>query len=328
MPRRGEVTGQDVADLVGVDRSAVSLVLRNPGTKRVGQATKERILEAVAQLGYVPNSAAAQLREGRSRIALMPFWHASSGSSADQIVDGIADAAERHGFNFLIHGSRRVDDATSRAWASLRPAIFIADGAQLSGEVVGSLQRSGTRAIVSIGPPELPRVFAVDEQIARAGVLAAQHLLHSGADRFVAVVPDILEVSAFTRSRLDGFLSSLPARSTKVVHADMHSMTISQWILSLPRSGPRLGIFADSDRCAIEIMRAALQAGLAVPERISVVGIDGEESGRELHPAITSLVYDAHQFGRDIFAAGLALAQGEEPATPVTDYRIVPRTSS
>src|SRR5580704_17558652 len=66
-------TSADVARLAGVSRSTVSLVVNDVPTARIGQATRERVLAAVHELGYAPDVSARQLRAGTSRLVLMPL---------------------------------------------------------------------------------------------------------------------------------------------------------------------------------------------------------------------------------------------------------------
>src|SRR5689334_6002200 len=67
-------TSADVAQLAHVSRATVSFVLNNVWDNRVSEETRERVLKAASELGYVPHAMARSLRAGRSNLVLMPFF--------------------------------------------------------------------------------------------------------------------------------------------------------------------------------------------------------------------------------------------------------------
>jgi DNA-binding LacI/PurR family transcriptional regulator len=100
------ITSRDVADLAGVSRTTVSLVLNNVKGVQISDETRERVLDAAQQLGYVPNAAAQALASRRAQIIGLILTrnphHISSDAFLNQILDGLITAAHKHSIRLLI----------------------------------------------------------------------------------------------------------------------------------------------------------------------------------------------------------------------------------
>ena len=100
MTRRA--TAQDVADLAGVSRSAVSLVLNGRGAGNIAADKQALIIAAAQQLNYTPNTVALSLRSRRSATIGVVTDAIATSAFGGQLLEGAADVAVAHGYLLLV----------------------------------------------------------------------------------------------------------------------------------------------------------------------------------------------------------------------------------
>ncbi|MGF6372617.1 LacI family DNA-binding transcriptional regulator [Paraburkholderia sp. MM5482-R1] len=286
-------TLSEVARHAGVTPATVSNVLRKRG--RVGETTRQRVLEAVAALGYRPHLAARALAEGRApTLALMvssianPFY--------PEFALAVERAARTSG-HFVIICNTNDDPLSGRAYldqiaGTLSEGVLVTN-ANLDFADLHETEARGTPVVLCMWerptePPGLPCV-AVDFRL--AGKLAGEHLLELGHRRFGAIVGS--KVSGIHVARFEGFVDALRAAGVtrnRVRHA---ADTIHGGYLAaraLLEADPQLSaIFATNDLPALGAMHAAADLGLRVPHELSVIGITDIQLARESRPALTTV---------------------------------------
>ncbi|MGF6505921.1 LacI family DNA-binding transcriptional regulator [Paraburkholderia sp. 32] len=286
-------TLSEVARHAGVTPATVSNVLRKRG--RVGETTRQRVLEVVAALGYRPHLAARALAEGRApTLALMvssianPFY--------PEFALAVERAARTSG-HFVIICNTNDDPLSGRAYldqiaGTLSEGVLVTN-ANLDFADLHETEARGTPIVLCMWerptePPGLPCV-AVDFRL--AGKLAGEHLLELGHRRFGAIVGS--KVSGIHVARFEGFVDALRAAGVtrnRVRHA---ADTIHGGYLAaraLLEADPQLSaIFATNDLPALGAMHAAADLGLRVPDDLSVIGITDIQLARESRPALTTV---------------------------------------
>lgn len=288
-------TLNEVAARAGVTPATVSNVLRSKG--RVGEATRQRVLEAVSALGYRPHLPARALAEGRApTIALMvssianPFY--------PEFALAVENALRRKG-QFLIICNTEGDPQTGRAYldqiaGTLSEGVLVMN-ANLDFEDLRMTEVRGAPVVLCmwerpLDPPGLPCV-AVDFRL--AGELAARHLLELGHRRIGAIVGS--KVYGIHAARYDGFIDAMRAAgldgaSAPVRYAPDTTQGGYAAALDLLKTHPDLtALFASNDLPALGAMQAAANLGLDVPRDLSVVGITDIERARESRPALTTV---------------------------------------
>ncbi|WP_321896197.1 LacI family DNA-binding transcriptional regulator [Paraburkholderia heleia] len=288
-------TLNEVARHAGVTPATVSNVLRGRG--RVGEATRQRVLEAVEALGYRPHLPARALAEGRPpTIALMvssianPFY--------PEFALAVENALRRSG-RFLIICNTDGDPQTGRAYleqiAGTLSAGVLVMNANLDFADLRATVRRGAPVVLCmwerpLDPPGLPCV-AVDFR--RAGELAARHLLTLGHRRIGAIVGS--KVSGIHAARYDGFVAAMQAAGLDGTGAPVRyapDTTQGGYAATrelLARHPDLTAIFATNDLPALGAMQAAADLGLHVPRELSVVGITDIQLARESRPALTTV---------------------------------------
>jgi DNA-binding LacI/PurR family transcriptional regulator len=285
----------EVAARAGVTPATVSNVLRNKG--RVGEATRQRVLEAIAALGYRPHLPARALAEGRApTIALMvssianPFY--------PEFALAVENALRRKG-QFLIICNTAGDPQTGRAYVdqiagTLSEGVLVMN-ANLDFEDLRMTELRGAPVVLCmwerpLDPPGLPCV-AVDFRL--AGELAARHLLELGHRRIGAIVGS--KVYGIHAARYDGFIDAmrtagLDGAAAPVRYAPDTTQGGYAAARDLLKAHPDLtALFVSNDLPALGAMQAAADLGLDVPRDLSVIGITDIERARESRPALTTV---------------------------------------
>lgn len=288
-------TLNEVALRAGVTPATVSNVLRNKG--RVGAATRQRVLDAIAALGYRPHLPARALAEGRApTIALMvssianPFY--------PEFALAVENALRRKG-QFLIICNTDGDPQTGRAYldqiaGTLSEGVLVMN-ANLDFEDLRTTEGRGAPVVLCmwerpLDPPGLPCV-AVDFRL--AGELAAQHLLSLGHRRIGAIIGS--KVYGMHAERYEGFIDAMRAAGLDGAAAPaLYTPDTTQGGYAasreLLRAHPDLtALFTTNDLPALGAMQAAADLGLDVPRDLSVVGITDIQLASESRPALTTV---------------------------------------
>jgi DNA-binding LacI/PurR family transcriptional regulator len=288
----------DVAALAGVSHQTVSRVL-NGGT--VKSQTRTRVLAAMQELDYRPNTAARVLATGRSRTLGV--------LSLDSTLFGPAstlhaiESAARDARYFLSVASLRSLDRSSVQEALGRLADQAVEGAIVIAPLTSAHQAlrglpSGLPVVAVEGDAQADVAVVAVDQVAGART-ATQHLLSLGHRTVwhVAGPPDWLEA----QGRVAGWRAALEG-----VGADVPPPLSGDWS---PRSGFEAGqllarmsdvsaVFVANDQMALGLLRALHERGLRVPEDVSVVGFDDIGEAAYYTPPLTTVRQDFAEVGR------------------------------
>lgn len=308
----------DVAQLAGVSPGTVSNTINRPHT--VAANTRKKVLAAIKKLDFVPNEGAAALRSGSSRLLGLVIPDVTNAFYAE-ITKGVVAAAADHGYAALLFDT---DDDPDRELAQLE----ILSRHRSAGALVVPREADQHRLerVRKLGMPLviIDRVtsehdgcsVATDDM--RGGLLAATHLLNSGRQRLAFV-------NASTRmpqadSRREGLMRALtlagrdPERFSEI-HLEHTSYVdgeqAAREILNLAERPD--GVFCINDQLAIGLVRGLTQAGVSVPQDISVVGYGDSPIAESSPVSLTTIRQPMLELGRA--AVEKLLAELEEPAT-------------
>jgi len=296
---------EDVAARVGVSTASVSLVLR--GAPGPSAATRERVLEAAAELGYRPDRTASLLaRRRRHLLGVMldvrnPF-HA-------ELVEEIHVEANRIGYEVVLSTLTRDrdEDRAIETLLDFRCEAVLLLGPDASAPALGKL--SGQVPVVVIGR----RVDDAGVDVVRTGDDAGvgealSHLIELGHERIAFV---------------DGGRGVVATARRSGYRAAMRRAGLVRWIRIIAgdhteEGGSRAGrvlaaapdrptaVVASNDRCAVGLLDAFTRSGLAVPAEISVVGYDDSSLARLAHIDLTTVNQDAPAQARYAVAAAVS----------------------
>jgi DNA-binding LacI/PurR family transcriptional regulator len=293
---------EDVAAAVGVSPASASLVLR--GVPGPSSATRERVLEAAARLGYRPDRTASLLARRRSRLIgvvmdVRNTFHA-------ELVEDVDEAAERCGYDVVLSAITRTRDE-GRAVETLldsRCEALVLLGPEAPGARLAALDRQ--LPVVVVGRP-MPSdgvdvVRAADDEGVAQGV---DHLVGLGHRRIAYVDGGRGAIAAgrrrgyqraMRRHRLGGHLQVIPGDSTEEAGARAARAVLD--------ADPRpTAVLTFNDRSAVGLLDALVRAGVAVPGEVSVVGYDDSPLSRLAHIDLTTVSQNSRELTEHAVAA-------------------------
>lgn len=313
MPKRP--TSADVATEAGVSRTTVSFVLNGRTDVKIPEDTRGRVLRAAERLGYHPNAPARQLAGGRSRIMALVLRQTPEQLAADAILAetlrGLATAARSQGFQVMVEPL--APDGPDGSYAGLLRAQH-ADGMIISGPRVDdpqltALVRDGFPVVLQGTLPGL-NVASVDVDNVAGARVAVEHLLALGHRRIACITNAPLVYTAAIE-RLEGYRQALAAAGIEhdpalVATADFDAPTGHAAMQRLLADAAFDAVFVASDVVALGAIGALREAGLRVPDDVSVVGFDDIPLAAYFDPPMTTIRLPAFELGQ---AAGRALLE-------------------
>jgi DNA-binding LacI/PurR family transcriptional regulator len=283
-------TSADVARLAGVSRSTVSLVVNDVPTARIPKATRERVLAAVAELGYAPDISARRLRAGTSRLVLMPLPQIPLNPAIDTMIEHLSEKLHASGLTLLVHGDRRVTGtAAARTWAELRPAVVLVEAGRCTKPSVALLRRAGTEVLM-ISERPVPWADTLEFDQGRVGAEAAAHLLAVGHRRLAAIVP-AGPLEGLGRARAEGLVHAARAAGAHSEEIIMEATQESAAAVAaaVRRPGGPTAVFTYNDEYGALLHRALDDQGAVMPDDVALVGADNLPIATFLRPALSSL---------------------------------------
>lgn len=331
------ITMHDVAARAGVSIKTVSNVVND--YPYVSAATRSKVEQAIAELGYRPNLSARSLRSGRSGVISLIIPDLRNAYFAE-LADAVMRQARSHGLSVLIEqvaGGRDVELEILRG-----PRMQLVDGILYSPL---SLDRDDS-ALLPDGPVVIlgERVFdGSHDHVTMANVdgarAATEHLLAQGRRRIVALGTDPHDALGPAALRLQGYREALQAAGIAADPA--YVSTVVSWHRSdganamreVIASGiPFDGVVAFNDAMALGAMRVLQDAGLRIPEDVAIIGFDDLDETRYALPTLSTV-----DIGREEIAERAVqllierIAEsgaGQEPREIVSGFRVVPREST
>jgi LacI family transcriptional regulator len=295
--RSRRVTTHDVAKKAGVSQPTVSLVLSRNANARVSPETRERVLEAARELGYVPNVVARSLVQSRSyAIGVIvpdlrnPFFA--------EVISGAERVLSEAGYAVLLCETREIS-RDRHIQALLERQV---DGMMMDAIGAASLPQQMVAGVnlVLIDEPR-DRWPGVASDAVGAGRLAAEHLLSLGHRRLGFLGP-ATNVHA-TRMRERGFVQALASQGIRLESTMLRRVAATaaggaagmRALLDL--DNPPTGVFCINDLVAAGALKVCALRGVRVPAQMSIVGCDDIELASLVVPELTTIAIPARELG-------------------------------
>lgn len=285
------LTMRDVADRAGVSLGTVSNVLNKPDL--VASDTRERVMAAIQEIGFVRNDAARQLRGGKAQaIGLVtldidnPFF--------TEVARGVEAAADETNLMLFLCSSAGSLERENKQLRSLEEQ-------RVAGILMSPLERNPSRNVRDIRDRGTPVVLldrhrstrqwcSVSVNDTRGAQLVAEHLVELGHQQIGLLNGPINLKPCFERR--ESFVATLAQHGLEIAEArdvEAPAMTIEAGVQAAAelfegKAGPPTALFCTNDLLALGAERAALSRGIPIPEQISIVGYD------DIRYAETSLV--------------------------------------
>jgi DNA-binding LacI/PurR family transcriptional regulator len=321
-----------VAEEAGVGVGTVSRVLN--GSPSVSASTRRRVLEAIATLDYQPSPAARALSTGRTSAigVVAPFF---TQPSVIERLRGVSHTLADAGYQLILHDVERLDqrrDLFRSLAAHGRIDGLLAISLAPTDREVRRMERAGVPVVLlDRDHPTIPCITIDDVE---GGRMAAEHLLALGHTRIAFLGDEEANLFGFDSSahRREGFEAALAAAGVTPG---------PEWVVQRPHGReearaaaagmfarePRpTAVFATSDVQAIGVLEAAQDAGLPVPEQVSVIGFDNVEAAG--YTGLTTVAQPLEEIGSLGADLLLRAVSGEAISSRRMPLEIVERNST
>ena len=310
---------EDVARVAGVSHQTVSRVLNNH--PNVSPKTRERVEQAITELGYRRNTAARSLVTRRSQtIGVLGSELAQYGPSHTLL--GVQQAAREAGYFVSVAGLREVTPETIKD----AMAHFMDQGVD---GIVVTVPHPGTFEVLKDITAQVPLVAVGsvgDEHLSGATVdqregarLAVQHLLGLGHKHIghLSGPADWIDAVARTEGWRDA-LREAGLEPAALIEGDWSAECGYLEGLKIAAERSMTALFVANDQMALGVLRAFHEAGVRVPADISVVGFDDQPEAAYFIPPLTTVAQDFEELGQRCIGLLLDRLETGTTGTPVT----------
>ena len=321
--KRKRATSQDVANLAGVSRTTVSLVLNEVKGTSIPPETRQKVYDAAKNLNYVPNATAQALATQRTKaiglIMTRSPHHIASDTFLPQILGGLLEVVREHNFRLMIESVE--EERQERVYLELAQAKHI-DGMIL---LTPRIDDKGLRKLEDVGVPAVlmgslqnSSLYSVDVDNRLAAKQATQHLIDLGHSKIACIANAPPSYSA-SPERVLGYQDALAEADVSlnervIRHADFSPQSGYAAMQSLLSSGEKFSaVFVASDNVAMGAKSALREAGLSIPDDISMVGFDDIPWASYSDPPLTTVRLPAQKMASKACLLLLNLLKGEVP---------------
>jgi DNA-binding LacI/PurR family transcriptional regulator len=322
---------RDVAEVAGVSHQTVSRVLNDHPSVR--PQTRQRVLDAIAELGYRRNYSARALVTRRTGIiGVITDGSALFGPTSTLIA--IEEAARRASYFVSVATvgewrHRAIHRSLEHFMSQGVEGIVVPAGRDEAAEAVRSFDTP--IPIVMVGPPEssgaMVRTVGVDQHLGAR--LATRHLLDLGHRHVVHVSGP--EDWFDARARIVGWRDELASHGIEAgepIQGDWSAERGYEVGLELLGGELPTAVFAANDQLSLGILLAFAENGVRVPGDISVVGFDDVPGASHFYPPLTTVSQQFDLLGRSCLVLLLELIDGGESEVEAIQPRLVVRASS
>jgi LacI family transcriptional regulator len=306
-------TQVDVARLAGVSRATVSYVLngQTEGRVPISEETRQRVLEAIEELGYEPDARAQALRSGNTNTIALIIPDLRN-PHFSEYATGIEEAARAAGYHLLLSSTTMNDEYAVEIFKDLARRRF--DGLILassfileSKEAQATLDQVRKRGLPIVEMSENYGVDSISSEYRDATKEVMSYLLSLGHRRIAFI--NGVGGHELGQDRLEPYKASLKDANIPIeteLIADCgptidDGYEAAKILLELP-SRPT-AIVAINDLLAMGVLRAAWDLGVQVPNDLSIVGFDDIAMAKYIVPRLTTVTKNAHSLGMRAFEA-------------------------
>jgi len=289
---------KDVAKQTGVSVAVVSRYLNGDATLRIKIETRDRLEKTIKELNYKPSPVARALRSNTMQnIAVLvsdltnPFFA--------EVFMGAQEAAHERGYTLTLYNTydkaekeKQFIDMVTRG---LSDGVILTS-AHVEDSVIKEIERCGLKYIMVVRNSKDYKGLYITSDDKKGVRLAVEHLYENGHRRIAHISgplyasSGITKLEAFRETMMALHLECPPGYVTEATYREESGMEAMKVILSLNKRPT--AVMAGNDLIAIGAISAIYEAGLKVPDDISVVGFDDIRVSRYINPAITTVSYN------------------------------------
>lgn len=308
----------DVAKKAGVSKSTVSRVIADGG-QGVNDETKERVLQAIDDLGYVRNVVASSMRTDRTNLIMLaipditnPYW--------PEVARGVQDVMDAEGYAVVFANSD---------WDMKREIKYLEmarrnrlDGILINPVQVSSaeLEASGIPTVILGTREEYSSFDRVGADSYTGTKCAVQHLVDLGHRRIGAILGQLDNKSEDSRKRgYENVLrkAGIPVDGDLIMVVPFTRAGGEKGFKALLEcSDPPSAIFCANDSIAIGALQAAHFAEIDVPGSVSIIGLDGIDAALTTTPPLSTVEKPKYDIGKQAAMFLLEQINEKSPISP------------
>lgn len=306
-----EATIRDVARRAQVSVASVSRVLNR--SDNVSEATRERIIAAVAELGYVPHAGARSLSLARTGAigVVLPNLH---GEFFSEIVRGMDRLATERGYLLLLSNMHAQSGEAETVLKAMRGRVdgLIVMAPHLDDEEFATALPGGTPAILVNSRVKVGGRPAIRLDNAAGARAVAEHLVAIGRRRIVHITGPLGNIDAEERATaFNEALARHPSVQSESVEGNFYEESGRAAVSALIAGGHRFdAIFAANDMMAIGALDAVRRGGLRVPDDVAIAGFDDVPLAS--HLGLTTVRVRIAELGERAIERLTAILEGQE----------------
>lgn len=330
------ITIKDIASALNISPSTVSRALKDHPD--ISQETKDKVVKYAQEMGYQPNSIALSLKSRRSHVIglVVPEIVHHFFSS---VISGIDEVASKAGYNVIISQS---NESFEREIHNTRTLL----GSRVDGMLISrTKETTDYDHFKHINAAGVPMVFfdrtcqginadnvIIDDK--RAAYDATKYLINTGCKDILHLKgPESLTIS---HQRLSGYRHALgdngiAFREDRVIEADNFEKGLDAVKKLIDEGNVPQAVFAVNDLTALGAISALKEAGIKVPEQVSVVGFTNGMIGRLSEPPLTTIEQNGYLMGKKAAELLLERIKSEEvlpPRTEIIPTKLIVRKST
>ena len=311
----------DVARLADVSFMTVSRVVN--GHPSVRPETRERVLQAIEQLGYSPNAAARALNRNKAHaigVYLPAFQHTLSTPYFVQLLFNMEKWLTHYKYDLLLVSSGHTSDKGYVDLFSQRKVDgLIVMAPPIDAGFLDELSRLAVPTVVVHGRTQLENISYVDTDNYAAVTELMRHIAKCGHTRIGFIAGDLQVLNA--RDRLTAYKDAMASRGFPM---DPSLIYLGDWTAQAGYdafrhfrglSSPPTAVVCSNDYMAIGLLKAAHEVGIRVPEELAIVGFDDIEMASFVTPMLTTVRQPLARIGREVIDALLTKINNPEAST-------------
>src|SRR4030043_234235 len=312
-----KITIRDVSKLAQVSITTVSNVLNNTGN--ISDPTRQRVLEAVKEVGYVPDQHARSLKRNRSNMIELLFTHSEETMTASRyfrdITASICAVASGHGYNVIVSVLSRKDPLQQQLnlimLSGLVAGIILAGPSPEEVDVFAKSVNDFPALVISSSGNHA-QISYVDVDNSAGMFKAVHHLVKLGHRRIAYLAPSEMDSHAYQRSQA----------YRKAMTSNGLEKEISFFRINLGKEGELItgrlekqvqAIIAFDDMRALQLSSFLMREGISIPGDIALIGFDDEDFAEHMTPPLTTLAQPFVEMGK--VAAEHLIETMEKPGT-------------
>ena len=317
------VTSQDVANVAGVSRTTVSLVLNEVAGTHITPETRQKVREAAEQLGYIPDATAQALATRRAKaiglVMTRSPHHIASDTFLPQILGGLLGVIRQHKLRLLIESVEA--EHQDQVYLELARANHI-DGMIL---LTPRIDDAGFKKLEEVDVPAVlmgklvdSNLYSVDIDNRLAAKKATRYLVELGHTK-IACISNARPSYSAAPDRVLGYKDALREAGivpdeNLIMYADFDPQSGFDCMQCLLASEVKFtAVFVASDNVAMGAKSALREAGLRIPEDMSMIGFDDIPWARYSDPPLTTVRLPAQRLASEACLMLLDLMQGSKP---------------